>query len=799
MKKLIKKIGIGIVSLLAVVTAGLGFSQIAKPAVADAQATGLTQATLTRVDMTGAGTASNVEFIEFDGFAGDTFFLVEYEGRNAPNFAVNATKGYDVWKGETINLTGSLLFNSHYNGTNSGSYSKLEFCSGFEQGAYMSKVFSGGGLSAEAPVGQKNVMIVGVDVNENKNEQTIYYYIFTFDANGNMTELVKSEESTFWLKAQGGGKKAVIYPNVNYAVQSTGNPEEITFQYAQPATTIDKLIAGLGEDCEYKQYLQDNHFDLFGLKKATLERMADTEPTNTSVAPTCKEFIEFDNLAGDTFFLVDFMGSNVPNFAINAQQGYNTLDVSKATADAGLLLFPSTAPNRWANLYILNGFKDGLTSFWKSNEFENGGLHDARDLAKRYIWIVGVDEDINGTNNDRVYFYNFEVSPVFGATSASLTKIENGTKGDYLDLGLSLGSGSKAVIYPNYPFATTSANCLPEITFQYAQPKTSIEELLLGLSDTYEYKKLLLEEFEITTNKVTVKSEEGKTVATKSVKTGEYTLPTRTTDGFIGWKIEDGLYEAGSSYTVNKDVVIQETCVKMRMKEGASVRLTDDRASQGYYGGMRFAVCVDKEQIDSLEAWIGADKVQINGLVIPKELLGNATLNKDTANANDKVLTKRMEDTETGEYVYFITLTNIKYVNLTRDYSATAYLSVAFENETEKSVVQETEVQTRSVYTVAKKAVDDPANAALSDTYKKVLNGYVNYTVTVDENFEIADTTHCEYTLRQEGSTVTITFGANFPEFYCGAERISILQQGVRLVYDAVWEGNVATVTLPQA
>ena len=107
----------------------------------------------------------------------------------------------------------------------------------------------------------------------------------------------------------------------------------------------------------------------------------------------------------------------------------------------------------------------------------------------------------------------------------------------------------------------------------------------------------------------------------------------------------------------------------------------------------------------------------------------------------------------------------------------------------------------RAPYEVAVMAHNDTAKYnEYSQAQKDILDSYIQYTVQLNDGYEIADSVViAAYTVVKEGETLQITF-ANIPESFKAYNKIpvTIWKNGVatRFVYDCTWSGNVATVSI---
>ena len=99
----------------------------------------------------------------------------------------------------------------------------------------------------------------------------------------------------------------------------------------------------------------------------------------------------------------------------------------------------------------------------------------------------------------------------------------------------------------------------------------------------------------------------------------QYTLPESIADGFICYTDGINAYDAGSSFTVDKDYEFTTVAVgKVEMLEGAAMRYTDGT-------GIRFYTDVDTDKIDALIA--AGYTVTAGTLISPEDIVGVYDLN----------------------------------------------------------------------------------------------------------------------------------------------------------------------------
>ena len=297
------------------------------------------------------------------------------------------------------------------------------------------------------------------------------------------------------------------------------------------------------------------------------------------------------------------------------------------------------------------------------------------------------------------------------------------------------------------------------------------------------------------THTVTVQDANGTVIDTKAIVEGEtYQFPTTGVSDLIGWSYADGLYPLGYEIVVDTDVTIQAVCLDVDVVDGASVRISN---ANGYYGGMRFTVKVNTAQAAAL-----GNQVSVHGLLIPTDLIeGDFDINE--AGVQDKVLENGVE--ANGITTYYITLTEIRYHNFNRMYSARAYASVTYANGDVASFATEyTEKNNaRSPYAVAVKAHNDTQEYSKYDKAQKdILDSYIQFTVQLNENYEVLDdVVMANYTVSKETAettTLSITF-TNIPDDFKAYNKlpVSIWKNGqeARMVCECTWNGNVAIIS----
>lgn len=232
----------------------------------------------------------------------------------------------------------------------------------------------------------------------------------------------------------------------------------------------------------------------------TLDSMDIDNPdmANQYKATTGIQFIEFDRPSqenGNTFFLIEFTGKNMPNFAFGAKYGLSELYAGHTTThdwtDAGILVMSSNIDGKFGYMGVQRGFcsKAGALDAI-SVSLENGssapGLMKFKDDV-HYIMIVGIEQlTFNNTDPNRkfateVSYWLFteengtlalESHKSVIAQMTSHVMVENHSANP-------LVHNPKVVIYPAVK-GTFENNPTPDaITFTYYNPAST----LLGVLD----------------------------------------------------------------------------------------------------------------------------------------------------------------------------------------------------------------------------------------------------------------------------------------------------------------------------
>lgn len=756
----------------------------------------LKEVTLTKMTAAGSETATDVEYVEFANYKDKSaYFLVDYVGKNVPNFAVRATKAYSTWTGtEDLKTAGIMLQqttrnaspyagNRHSQGlavTNGTTTGEFEFIFG-EQG-------KGPGLDYMVD-GTRYVMIVGYKY-VNESNYTVSYYLFSVGENDALT-LVHSLTKDDTIAAGGSGTVAVIYPNIRWSATTT-----ITFSYAQPAPTLKGLLQGISDKYEYKETLAEQlNLGDVSLIETTLNKINAEQLSAVSNVG----YVAFDDYAEkNAFVMFDFVGKNIPNLTVRAQQAMAEWPAAAGSSwawsdfnrKAGVMLCQTTrqaSPYGYGwqhnNLVVCHGTTNIQGANTNTPEFTDKtgvGLANFADNV-HYIVIVGYSAT-DGRDNDVISYY------VFTETEGQLALVNELTMTAMEKTDMGSGAlGTKIVLYPNINYGSD------KITFKYAQPASTLEGLVNGLPSGYTYKSALKEE--LIGNTATVKGADGETVKTENFK-GSYTLPEYSNVGVIGYNVDGKLYAKGDVITATTDITVTEVELNLNMDDGAKARVSDNGTQ---YGGLRFTVTADAETVDTYG-------IAVKGQIIPTDLIDGTY---DVGETGAKSVDLTTFDTEDGVNTYCITLTNVLYTNYNRAFSALAYATVTYEDGDTATVTTAYDVQknSRSIYQVAVKASNDTTED-YTTTQRGILNSYISYTVNlvnVEGSVSVAtaedglnDVSLRKYTAVQDGNTVTITI-SDLPARLAGITHASLTVYNgtafARVLVPVTVDGTTATAT----
>ena len=687
----------------------IGFKPtLAKASTSDSD---FTEATLNKVTPTKGVTDEGVtvEYLEFDGLSGDTWFMVEFTGKNAPNFAVNATEAYSVWNDEAYTTAGIFM---RLSGERSSGELKINNSLNTGTGEGTWKTVAG---SATIPIGLNNyddntkyIMILGFDKDGGANDSdNFYYYLYSVNAT-TLTKVTGGLIVENLALTNAGGSKAVIYPNI------TSGADTITFNYVAPQQSLSELVCSLNENNAYRAQLVGmlKKEPVYNYSTQTLTTKG-AKSDNTIGNGETVESIAFSGFGGPTtWMLVDFVGQNAPNFAFNATNVYSQASIGNSSDTAG-----NTLIQEWGALRFGLGFKKDWSKRFTTGEVGYGQAYF--DKSTNYVMIAG-SERTDTEVTISLYLFTVDAS---GSVTAARDVVKSTSSKTPMK-----ATGDKAVIYSHISSGKSS------VTFNFVNPATSLSGVIANIPSTCAYKQSLMNVLGIETMSysVTLQNENGEEVATESVIEGEtYTLPTSNIANFVAWKIGGKLYKPGTEIAVTEDLTVKAVCLDFTMEEGASIRIA---STAQYHGGLRFVVKVNTAQLSALGA-------TVYGFVLPTDSISGEFDKTDATNAT--VLENSVTD---GNYtVYYITLTNVLYSNYNREFSAMAYIDITLADDTTLTVQTsyDEEKNSRSIYEVAVRAYNDTEEySKYSEQEKKVLASYINSTVNLvkvdDETYEVA-------------------------------------------------------------
>ena len=708
-------------------------------------------ATLNKIVTDGYGVASNVQSVAFDGFAGNTWFMVQFTGNNAPNFAVRSTAQFTEWGEATKgNDAGMLICTSCFEnqrdlrvfrGTNTSNSNggNRRGLSNYTEGSW-----NNGPGNEYFNASTEYVMIVGYTKNattETSADITIYIYKVS---SGALVQTYSTVATATYAYNGLSGNKAILYGNIGVTASQMG-PDGVTFSYVEPADSLEGLLKNVKDTYAYKDDLismlslgeADTDYQTTQLEaSATLSQIQATSGETSGVA-----YIEFDaDYEKDVWFMTQFTGRNAPNFAVRATQGFSTWG-SNTTAQtdidgvstwhAGMLLAQSTEYNSWNGLYCFRGTNTNRDQNWYRGSLQattSGqgiGLYN-QTAGKEYIQIIGYSP-LENNSSALLTAYVFEVK------NGNISLVYSGEV--EATAAANALVGRKAVIYGNINLsATTDDDVNTSVSFSYQTPANSLSELLDSLDDGYIYKTALTEIIAEETKPVmTLMDMDGNVILTAE---DAYELPASNLANFVGWYCkEDGkLYKAGEVFRIESEMTFVEIALDMFMADGASVRVS---YTDTQYGGLRFEAIVNKTALDLL-----ADKAIWTGAIVPTDLLnGEFTLNSESIKTIS--LANKVVGAD-GNYHAYITLTNVKYANYYREYSARAFVTLTYADgstATYATGYHETN-NSRSIYEVsveAYKAGDNSSNP--------VLLSYIDSTVVLslranDDDMMVLSTAH---------------------------------------------------------
>ena len=706
-----------------------------------------------------------VQYKEFEmGESGSTWFMTQFTGKNAPNYAVRAMQGYSSWDGHytawsspaqaTITSHGMMICNSSmYNQVGVGVYrgtSTMDESTG-ERGNVQGEFVNEKGNTQGAfgmryyNAGTTYVQIIGYEMTGD-----VTVHLFSVNE-GELTLVASATQNMSAITNALAGTKAVIYGNAQIienanadatALSADNNPDSVTFQYATPANSLNGLLKNVSDYYEYK----DDIVTALNITEDVSQKVefTKTETTVLGGSATLKsinadkdgnasnvENVTFDGFNGDTWFVTQFTGRNAPNYAVRSYDfsAWQTSDSSAANYTGGVnsgVVITNSARVNQRTMQIFQSPDTSATGRASiSGESGKGPGLEYFTAGQEYIQIVGYTQNATTSTSADVTVYNFKVND-----GVATLVFEGKFTGTYC---YNAPKGSTAVIYGSirtYTQATTNSGTDvsvsgESVTFSYGQPATTLDALVKGLASDYAYKDDLatalgidIGTVETQTYTATFEDMAGNKLATIADVEG-VKLPNSTLTDFVGWynKVDSKLYKAGEIVALTANTTFVEVAAGISLADGAAVRLKNDIVGNG---GLRFEVIVSKAAVDLLGA-----NVVLKGAVIPTDLLdGELTLANGTAGF---VTLENMVEKD-GAYHAYITLTNIKLENFQREFSARAFFTVKYADGTNATVATayDEEKNSRSIYEVAVKAYN-------SGKYGEnaVLKYYLDNTVNV--------------------------------------------------------------------
>ena len=781
--KTAKKLWVFISSAVASVCLAVGAIAMPPANVAKAAIDGSLseEVTLNKIVATNGITATGTtnDYISFDLGAKNqnVWVMTQFKGKNAPNYAVNAAKaGLVKWEASgdynavserfyagtfitnTSETAASMRVHASANTGNGKLYASVPSSQG---------VIHSGGWTAGMNYFAENteyIQIIGFEQGSVSQSGLLTYYTFRI-ANG-AASLVQKYTPKEDRTVNGGsgsfspyGQYVVIYGNIHSSALvaedgTDNNPESVTFQYAKPATTLEGMLKGVSDYYEYKD-------DIVTALNITEDVSQKVEVPNSSSLPNSATLdkivtdgygaaesvssIGFSGFAGETWFITQFKGNNSPNFAVRSTKEFDAWSMDETSANysggnmGGMLICTSCFENqrdirmfRGTNTSAANGGnRRDFSTALSSGGWNNGPGNEYYNAGTEYVQIVGYSQNATVASSADVSVYIYKVNN--GSLVNCYSSVGTAT---YAWNAL---TGSTAVLYGNIG-VTTNQMGPDSVTFSYAQPANSLENLIKGLSNKYQYKDDLatalsidIGTVETPTYSATLEDMEGNTLKAfadvEAVK-----LPGSTLADFAGWynKADSKLYKAGEIVALTANTAFVEVATGVALADGAAVRLKNDTTG---VGGLRFEAVFSKAAYELLGAG-----VTVQGGVIPTDLMGE-TFALNDANAKYVDLTKTVE--VDGEYHAYITLTNIKLENFQREFSARVFITVTYADGTTETIVSayDEEKNSRSIYEVAVKAYNS-GKYGENEVLKYYLNNAVNVAVETNEGVASIKTAH---------------------------------------------------------
>ena len=340
-------------------------------------------ATLNKVQSTSGVTSmsEDIEYVQFDlgSKQSKVWFMTQFTGLNAPNYAFSEVGGRTAWNAEgDLLLTNSSEFNASY----------LQVFANLNAATGKAKANLPDGdctITGQKPglknlaAGVEYIQIVGYDINENGTESSITCYMFTI-ANGKATLAGSLVPAT----AKGNGASstkvsrqyAVLYGNIQCSALTT-NPDSVTFSYEAPKSTLEALVMGLDNTYAYK----DDIATALGYTIETVETPTYTATFEDLEGNTLKTLTEVEAVKLPSSTLADFVG------------WYNEADGKLYKAGE---IVAVTANTTFVEVAAGIALEDGAAVRLKNDVVGMGGLRFEAVFSKAAIELLGDNVTLKG-------------------------------------------------------------------------------------------------------------------------------------------------------------------------------------------------------------------------------------------------------------------------------------------------------------------------------------------------------------------------------------------------------------------
>lgn len=218
---------------------------------------------------------SNIEYIELEGTNKNNFVMLEFTGKNIPNVAFRAEKGFSELtcpSDKILDDAGNTIENPNkraewspagifYYSSAPGNKNNLWVVRGFSANAGRmdgNTAISGLGISSMSDE-KRYLLIYGYEVIDGDVNSSIQTTALLYSIAGDNTLTLEKEVSqTITSKShQLNGNKIVLYGNI---WATTGEADQtiksVTFKHYQPSDTLAGLINGMKDDNPYKAQLK---------------------------------------------------------------------------------------------------------------------------------------------------------------------------------------------------------------------------------------------------------------------------------------------------------------------------------------------------------------------------------------------------------------------------------------------------------------------------------------------------------------------------------------------------------------